>query len=215
MARTLLSTSEAPKQAMPPAPSAPILPSQITTPAGDTNDVGIARGQLAQSQFPQGVAGVLQTPAATLPQVSPNVRGSVGATSAPAEKSVEVAKQEAPIAVTSTDSNASVAEGQETSLQIEASRAVLLASVPLDLAAVDQSLATMFNEIERLGGELVTWLDEANAQPWVTAVTVAAACWWGGRYILRRRAGQSLREQGEEASSSWLFTRMHSPAVQS
>ncbi len=164
------------------------------------------------------MAGVLQTPEATVPQVSPNVQGSAGAATAPAEQNGGVAGQETPIAATTAASKtpgvASGHEGTTPTNRKGISRAALLASVPLDLAAVDQALATMFNEIERLGGELVSWLDEASAQPWVAVVTVAAASWLGGRHVLRRRAGRLSRDHGEEESSSWLFTRMNNPAGQ-
>jgi hypothetical protein len=104
--------------------------------------------------------------------------------------------------------------GEVATVMIASNRAALLASLPIQMEAVDQALVAMMNEVKGLGGELVTWLDDASVPPWVLAASLAGACGLGGRYLRRTRGRRSPQEESEDESSSWLFTRLQSPAGQ-
>src|SRR5260221_13449743 len=66
-------------------------------------------------------------------------------------------------------------------------RAALLASLPVNMDAVDQALATMVSEVEGLGGEVVGWLDESGLPPWAVVTSAVAAGSLGGRYLWQKR----------------------------
>ncbi len=70
----------------------------------------------------------------------------------------------------------------------------------------------MVSEIERLGGELVTWFDDWSVSNWGTATALVVACGLGGRYWWLQRGRRAIERDNEEESSSWLFTRLQSPA---
>jgi hypothetical protein len=94
------------------------------------------------------------------------------------------------------------------------SRAALLSNVSLNVEAVDQALEAVMREVEKLGGELVTWIDELSLPPWALATAAAAFVGFGGHCYLKRRGARLGEETGEEESSSWLFTRLITPPGQ-
>ncbi|HEV3136446.1 MAG TPA: hypothetical protein VGZ26_01055 [Pirellulales bacterium] len=102
--------------------------------------------------------------------------------------------------------------GEVTDAMSASNRAALLASLPFNMDAVDRALAVMMNEIEGMGGELVTWLDDASVPPWAVAATLAEASGLAAYHFWRTRGRRSAQEESEEESSSWLFTRLQSPA---
>ena len=88
-------------------------------------------------------------------------------------------------------------------------RGALIAGMAPNFEALDRALEVTLDEIEKMGGDLITWLDESDNMSWAIggAVVVLAA---GGYYWQRRRAGQAAEGNSEELSS-WLFTHVYHP----
>lgn len=86
----------------------------------------------------------------------------------------------------------------------------LLAGMSLNIEAIDEALQAMLSDVEGVGGELVTWLDELSPRSWVTVAATAAVAGAAGRYAWRARRRRQGDEPCEEESSSWLFTRFQS-----
>jgi hypothetical protein len=90
-------------------------------------------------------------------------------------------------------------------LGAELPSAVLMASLPCDLQAVDQALANMLDEIDDLGTGVASWLGESNLPPWIGLGLGAAAC--GLRKHQTRRTNR--RQPGaDEESAWWMFLRL-------
>jgi hypothetical protein len=92
-------------------------------------------------------------------------------------------------------------------------RPTLLADVGFGMQAVDRAIDAALVELEELGGDLITWLDD-YAPSWTTTAGAATALAAGGAYVLRSRTRRSVDKDDEEVSSTWLFTRFQSPAGQ-
>jgi hypothetical protein len=84
----------------------------------------------------------------------------------------------------------------------------LLASVAINFDAIDRALQAARVEIDKLGHDVVGWLDKSNLSEGV--VMVSAALLVGGGYYCwqERRIAKRLGSNAGEASS-WLFTQLH------
>jgi hypothetical protein len=85
-----------------------------------------------------------------------------------------------------------------------------LASMPLNLPGVEKALEKVMGELGHLGTTFTDWLDARHLT--AAAITVSVITIGGGAAIYLRRRGnkQGLKRDDEEASSSWLFARLHS-----
>jgi hypothetical protein len=89
-------------------------------------------------------------------------------------------------------------------------RESLLAGIATNVDAVDRALQAALEEIENMGGELVTWFDDSNTTTWVAGATMLLAA-GGGYYWQRRRLnGQATPHQDEP--TSWLLNHLCHPA---
>jgi hypothetical protein len=168
------------------------------------------RSQQGMALVPQAGIGPLQPPSAHLPQSEPNLSSSAGATAVPSDKAERTSDADVEISHSSGVS----ANNEILAPTSDGNRAALLANLQLNMEAVDQALEAMVSEIERLGVGLATWFDDVSFPSWGTAATVVAAFGLVSRYLSRGRARRSPQEESEEESSSWLFTRLQSPAGQ-
>jgi hypothetical protein len=89
-----------------------------------------------------------------------------------------------------------------------APQADLLASIDLGTAALDDALASVMNEVEDLGSEFLTWIDEAGVNGWARSAAALAAMGVGGAIVLRWRVKRTLDEQGDSESTTWLFHQL-------
>ncbi len=129
---------------------------------------------------------------------------------APDAQSETVARQSAEASVA-----AALPTHSETLFVVnDVSRAALLSNMSMNVEAVDQALEAVMREVEKIGGELVTWFDELTLPQWAFATTAAALLGYGGHCYWKRRGARLDEETGEEESSSWLFTRLHTPPGQ-
>jgi hypothetical protein len=85
--------------------------------------------------------------------------------------------------------------------------AAMLEGISLRIDAVDLALEGALAEIERLGGDLVSWLGEFGLGSWAAPGSAAVAL-SAGAYFGLRSARRSTDEEHEEESSSWLFSRL-------
>jgi hypothetical protein len=85
-----------------------------------------------------------------------------------------------------------------------------LASMPLNIHGVEKALEKVMGELGHLGTTFTDWLDARHLT--AAAITVSVITIGGGTSIYLRRRGnkQGLKRDDEEASSSWLFARLHS-----
>jgi hypothetical protein len=83
-----------------------------------------------------------------------------------------------------------------------------LVGIPLNMGNIELALHTVMAEMESLGKGVTHWLDEMHLTPVIAAVA-AATLGAGGAYYLRRRGAKETKQPDEEASSSWLFSRLH------
>jgi hypothetical protein len=183
------------------APNAPNVPA----------DLALSRPQGTTALIPQAGIELVQPPDTRFPRWQTEMKEE-GAAASP-----EVADERSGFGniVASVSDNASTG-GKELVTQLVkvtlGDRGALLADLRLNMEAVDQALAAMVSEIESLGGQLVSWFDEANLSTWGTASAMVAAIALGSRYVWRGRGWRSLNDDAEEESSSWLFTRLQNPA---
>jgi len=195
-----------------PATVAPVLPPP-PAPLDAFNvpgDRGPSRSQQGMALVPQAGIGPLQPPSAHLPQSEPNLGRSAGTAAVTGDKAERASAEDVEI----SHSAAVSANNEILAPTSDGNRAALLANLQLNMEAVDQALEAMVSEIERLGAGLAVWFDDVSFPSWGTAATVVAAFGLGSRCLLRGRARRSPQEESEEESSSWLFTRLQSPAGQ-
>ena len=136
------------------------------------------------------------------------------ATSAPrgATRSADPARiGGAPVGATNAVSDLEAAR-LELSNRSDAQRAALLASVGLDVEAVDRALGAVISEIEQIGDELIGWLDDYSAPSWAAASGVVTAMAAGSAYVWRGRARRSVEEEEAAILSAWLFNHFQMPA---
>jgi hypothetical protein len=192
-----------------PAAAVPVLPPSAALNAFNVpGDSGPNRSQQGMPLIPQAGMGPLQLPSAHLPQAEPNLSSSAGAAALPGDEAERARANDV-----ETSGASGVAAHKEILVPTsEGDRAALLANLQLNMEAVDQALEAMVGEIERLGVGLATWFDDVSLPSWGTAATVVAAFGVGSRCLLRGRARRSPQTDSEEESSSWLFTRLQSPA---
>ena len=88
-------------------------------------------------------------------------------------------------------------------------RGALIAGMAPNFDALDRALEVALEEIEKMGGDLVTWLDASDSTAWITggALVVLTS---GGYYWQRRRVGRQTGTNLEEPSN-WLFTHLYHP----
>ena len=99
--------------------------------------------------------------------------------------------------------NSSSADQRQILPQLKSS----LIGMPFDLPAVERALHTVMSEMESLGTQVSSWLDEAHLWPLAAAVSTAALG-AGAAYYVRRQGALKTDREEEEASSSWLFLRL-------
>ncbi len=85
-----------------------------------------------------------------------------------------------------------------------------LANIPLNIDGVTKALDKVMSELGHLGTNFTDWLDARHLT--AAAITVSVITIGGGTAIYLRRRGnkQGQKRDDEEASSSWLFARLHS-----
>jgi hypothetical protein len=201
-----------------PATAVPVAVQQPAAPPNLATDAGLNRTPIGIVLIPQLGIDAMVPPAARVPQAVPNLGRIVGSVALPGNENERTNSDEDERA-NSEDAAINLsfdgpADNEIPTTASPGNRAALLANLQLNMEAVDQALDTMVNEIERLGGELATWLDDWSLSSWGTAATVVAAFGLGGRYIWRGRGRRLPQEDTDEESSSWLFTRLQSPAGQ-
>lgn len=171
--------------------------------------LGLNRTMTEPSGVPQAVIDPNAPPVLRAPQYDPHLRGATDVAQSEAEQIQ--ASRAAPQAMSEGAATAQTLAEQLVELSSETGRAALVASLPLNFEAVDQALDAMAQEIERLGGELASWFDPMAFSGWTAAASVAVATGVGG-YLWYGRNRAALDDRDEEESSSWLFTRLHTPA---
>jgi len=89
----------------------------------------------------------------------------------------------------------------------------LLAAIPCELEVVDQALAAVMSELDRVGDGVVGWLDELH---WTSSIALAslvvgagAGVWYVSQGYKRRAAAADH----DDDSLAWLFQRLHSSAI--
>jgi hypothetical protein len=182
-----------------------------TTPPGNTGSGG---GPLGLAPVPQAGLDAIEAPSSRALKSDPNLGASSGSSSAP-HGGAEQPGTDSTAAINLASGSRALGGpigGEVADAMSAGNRAALLASLPFNMEAVDQALAVMMNEIEGLGGEFVSWLDDASVPPWAVAATFAEACGLAAYHFWRTRGRRSAQEESEEESSSWLFTRLQSPA---
>ncbi len=184
-----------------------ILPQPINPSLSQPGDVGSNRAQSGTILVPQASADGANT---TVPDVASN--GDDGDDAAERETVRDRSSRgaTAPALVVAAVDSTAAAELDEAGDPV--ARTALLANLQLNIEAVDQALDAMVSEIERFGGELATWFDDWTVSNWGTATALVVACGLGGRYWWIQRGRRAIQRDSEEESSSWLFTRLQSPA---
>ena len=82
----------------------------------------------------------------------------------------------------------------------------------IDMAALDQAIAGVVDEIEHLGDEFVSWLDTESLQPWIKRTAAIAAIGLNGALLMRRRANRQFADATDEESSTWVFKQLQHSA---
>ncbi|MEX2114938.1 MAG: hypothetical protein WD845_17225 [Pirellulales bacterium] len=216
-------SSPAGGSAMPGDSIAVISAARITTDgAANSASAGHAGAVLAANPFAIALGAVAASEASPVRWLLPYA-GSAGATGAAneAESSGATPASQARVDAAETPhvpglSSAAVGvvanAGQALGLLAadETQRAQLLGNVSLGTEALDQALANVMNEVEQLGGELFTWIDEASIEPWARTAAALAAFGVGSAIAWRCRGKQTEGEQAEAESSTWLFHQLQS-----
>ena len=174
---------------------------------GQPSDIGPNRAQSGAILVPQASADGANT---TVPDVA-----SDGDERDDAAKRETVGDRSSRGAIVPALAAVAVDSAAETEVDVAGdlqARTALLANLQLNIEAVDQALDAMVSEIERFGGELATWFDDWTVSNWGTATALVVACGLGGRYWWLQRGRRAIERDSEEESSSWLFTRLQSPA---
>ena len=193
------------------APNAvPVSSQQPVVPLNVPADNGFNKSQAGVALIPQAVIDFISPPSARLPQSEPNVGRSVGSAAGPGDEIERTGSEDSAVDRLPDRS----ANNEHSATASVSSRAALLANLQLDMKGVDQALEAMVNEIERFGGELVTWLDDSSWSTWGTAAAAVAAFGLGSRCIWRLRGRRLPQEDCEEESASWLFSRLQGPVGQ-
>ena len=134
----------------------------------------------------------------------------------PLQESPRVDHQYPPAPVRQYETSQSLADTRESSgIELKSAAAPLatggtaIAGMAPNFDALDRALEVALDEIEKMGGDLVVWLDEPDNMAWAAggAVVLLAS---GGYYWQRRRAAQRTEGNPEELSS-WLFTHLYNP----
>jgi hypothetical protein len=210
LARVPQATADVAKKSGPPAIAiVPVAPQQPVMPFNVPADASSGRSLSGTALIPQVDLDAIGSPIGRVPRSVENL----GSAALSGDEDERMNREDAAVNLSlggSTDN----AISEVSSAAGEVHRAALLGNLQLNIEAVDQALDAMANEIERLGGELAMWFDDWSVSSWGTAATAVAAFGLGGRYIWRARGRRSLQEDSEEESSSWLFTRLQSPAGQ-
>ncbi len=198
------------KPIVPPTATAAVVQQQLSAPFSLPGDVGLNRslgGIVLIPQTPGDATGSLAT---DVPPAWADRHNTTVADTASDDERLP-ANEQAVLAVAASDGSA---EGKLDKTAKSAVRVAMLANLRLNIEAVDQALDAMVSEVEWIGSEMVTWIEEWSVSNWGTAVGVIVACGLGSRYWWLERARQSLESDTDEKSSSWIFLRLHSPAGQ-
>jgi hypothetical protein len=91
------------------------------------------------------------------------------------------------------------------------SPAVLLDRVAFNATDLDEALDGIMREVEGLGSELISWVDDLQMPTWAVTVIAIAASGAGGAFARRCSGRRPSDETGFEDSSSWLFARLQDP----
>ncbi len=85
-----------------------------------------------------------------------------------------------------------------------------LVNMPLNIDGMEKALEKVMGELGHLGTTFTDWLDARHLT--AAAITVSVITIGGGTaiYLCRRGNKQGHKRDDEEASSSWLFARLHS-----
>jgi hypothetical protein len=196
---------------------APVLPMVIfstQTPTAQSitpNNPVLSKASPEVATVPLAMGDTSGVPALTVPQYQTRSgdkaeQAAAAAGAGQVEETSRAARGDEPSTAATVVANGDVV------LDADASPAALLTGLPMNMEAVDQALAAMAREIEKLGGELATWFDDASLSTWSTVAIVVTATGVGGGYLWRQRNRGLTDDTSEEESSSWLFSRLHSPA---
>jgi hypothetical protein len=109
------------------------------------------------------------------------------------------------------------AEGGDAAAEFAADRSAsrdsLMAGIAVNFDVIDRALDSTLAEIEKMGGDIVAWLDEPESFAWASAVAAVVLVSGGSYYWQRRRADRRSKESLEEPSS-WLFTHLCTSGAQ-
>jgi hypothetical protein len=94
--------------------------------------------------------------------------------------------------------------GGDPAAALLTARESLLAGIAYNFEVVDHALETALVEIEKLGGNLAGWLDDADTFACAAAVTGALLA--GGAYYHRQTRGARAAGAPGEDAASWLIT---------
>jgi hypothetical protein len=202
-------------------------PRELGESAAPSDNSAAGRISIATSSGAMPSFTVPTTPALAMPSLGQR-DGALGSTfgllvppaeaaAAPRRDSTEAAApSEAQVDAEQTPANAGVetADAAKIAVTPGASQmtqtAAMLEGIGLRIDAVDQALEGALTEIERLGGELASWLGEFGLDGWVTPTSAAVAL-GAGAYFGLRGTRTATNDKHDEESSSWLFSRLQTP----
>jgi hypothetical protein len=87
-------------------------------------------------------------------------------------------------------------------------RAGLLGRVALSAEALNSALEAVLAEVESLGVELASWIDDASLLPCIQTVATVAAVGVAGTLASRARGRRAASGDAEAESSTWLFRQL-------
>jgi hypothetical protein len=198
------------KQSVAATATAVVVQQQLSAPFSLPGDVGLNRSLGGTILIPQAPSDAIGSLATDVPPAWADRQNAIVADRASDDEHLP-ANEQVVLAVAASDGST---EGNLEGTTNSAARVAMLANLQLNFEAVDQALDAMVSEVEWLGSELVTWLDDWNVSNWGTAVGVIFACGLGSRYWWLERGRRSLQRDRDEESSSWIFIRLQSPAGQ-
>ena len=89
----------------------------------------------------------------------------------------------------------------------------LLAAIPCELEVVDQALAAVMSELDRVGDGVVGWLDELHWTSSIALASLVAGAGAGVWYVSQGYRRRAAAADHDDDSLAWLFQRLHSSAI--
>ena len=84
----------------------------------------------------------------------------------------------------------------------------LLGHLAVDAAALDQAIADVVGEVDRLSSGVAGWFSDDGLQPWIKGSAAILAAGLGGAVIARHRTKTRSAVETEADSSTWILTQL-------